>query len=62
MNTTMDINRQVRLAGLLYLAILLLGLAVLLPALVGEVALSGWMLLRGVNLARWQQLKAGDKT
>ena len=36
--------------------------AVLLPALVGEVALSGWMLLRGVNLARWQQLKAGDKT
>ena len=32
---------------------------VLLPALVGEVALSGWMLLRGVDLTRWRQLTPG---
>lgn len=30
--------------------------AVLLPALVGEVALCGWMLLRGIDQARWRQL------
>ena len=38
MNTTMDINRQVRLAGLLYLAIILLGLW-------GEVAVRGTLVV-----------------